>query len=345
VPDFKLRGVQYLRNLAHRVFYVELSREPERPDAMRRPQVSPLATLFLDILPRCLARTDSKEITEAESLVAFIIEDLVAIGQAELASGAPRALDLSLILHALASRFAALCFEESFASKMAGFRGIVIMTSTVDLGKKWISDRELDFVRAFLSVLKDMPHEVPKVTEAILKALKDILTVCNAPAADDQPPVPTPSKLPYLIGVLILELPSSNAVVRRTAQIGIELLSQLSGKGITELLMPYRERLLLPIYGKPLRALPFQNQIGHIDAVTYALNLQPPIPEPNDELLRMLHESLALADADDQMLIPRLSQRHTSVAMIKLRVACIKLLTASLPVTDFFSKQGQTRQR
>jgi transformation/transcription domain-associated protein len=61
----------------------------------------------------------------------------------------------------------------------------------------------------------------------------------------------------------------------------------------------------------------------------------------NDKLLRLLCETLALADAEDL----NIGRGHTGLEVIKLRVACTKLLTASMPMTDFFAKQHQTRQR
>ena len=57
---------------------------------------------------------------------------------------------------------------------------------------------------------------------------------------------------------------------------------------------PQRDRLLLPIFTKPLRALPFGMQIGHIDAVRYTLQLPRPLPAFNEELFRVLTEALAL---------------------------------------------------
>lgn len=88
-------------------------------------------------------------------------------------------------------------------------------------------------------------------------------------------------------------------MVRQAAQTCIEL----SGKGPVELLHPHRDRILSAIYTKPLRALPFPIQIGMIEAVRYCISLQPPLPELNEELLRLLHETLALADADDMALV------------------------------------------
>ena len=109
--------------------------------------------------------------------------------------------------------------------------------------------------------------------------------------------------------------------------------------------MPHRERMLTAIYTKPLRALPFPAQIGMVEGIRYCLSLDPPLPEASEELLRLLHEALALADADDVSLMTRGNPRQNAIEITKLRVACIKLLTASMPLTDFFAKQQNTRQR
>lgn len=119
----------------------------------------------------------------------------------------------------------------------------------------------------------------------------------------------------------------------------------MDGRTVTEILLPHRDRIMSPIFTKPLRALPFPIQIGMIEAVRYCVSLDPPLIEMSEELVRMLHECLALADAEDQQLLPRVNQRQGGLDVIKLRVACIKLLTAAMPLTDFFARQPPTRQR
>ena len=52
----------------------------------------------------------------------------------------------------------------------------------------------------------------------------------------------------------------------------------------------------------------------------------------------MLHEALALSDAEDADLLSRGSARQSSLDITKLRMAAIRLLTASMPITEFFSK-------
>ncbi len=79
--------------------------------------------------------------------------------------------------------------------------------------------------------------------------------------------------------------------------------------------------------------------------MTYCLQLTPPLVEVNEELWRLLGEALALADAEDNTLVGKTPQKKNVGLVSQLRVACIRLLTASMGVTDFMAKQTQTRQR
>ncbi|KAG8865354.1 hypothetical protein FRB96_000244 [Tulasnella sp. 330] len=346
VSDLKEKAIQYVRGLSRHIFVAEvLNREPGPPSSRRYP-MSPIATIFVDWLPRSLAYPDREEVKTAEMVVRLIVEDLAGLGKEDVPmdeENAPR--DPSGILHNLASAFVAMSHDATWTNKMAGSKGIMIMASTEALPPKMTLDREFDFVRALISVLKDMPVDPPRDVDEVIHTLMDVIK-----KSDTTPPGPTGGnphleRMPYLLGILHMELASSNAIVRSATQESIQLLSSLTGKSPTDLLLPHRERLLMPIYTKPLRALSFSTQIGHIDAVTYCLGLEPPLPEANEELLRLLSEALALADADDQNLLGRTIHRQNSLALTRLRVACIKLLTASMPVTDFFQRQPPVRAR
>ncbi|EGO01921.1 hypothetical protein SERLA73DRAFT_166433 [Serpula lacrymans var. lacrymans S7.3] len=332
---------QFVRNLSRAVFTMEVRRNNTKDLGLRR-YPSPLLSSYLDALPHALARESPEEAKKAQELVSLIIRELVAMGTH--ANVTPQ--DVIPTLHQIAGRFSALCLDDSWIRKSAGCSGIRIMTCTPTLGVKWINDREIDLVRTLLHILKDLPYDLPRDIDDVVDVLQRVLRVSNAEqdvAVDAAPSAR--NKLTHLIGIFFTELTGPNPVVRQAAQTCIAILVGLSGKPASELLMPHRERMLTSIYTKPLRALPFTIQIGMIDAVRYCVSLEPPLPEISDELLRLLHETLALADADDIALLGRGNPRQGSIEIIKLRVACIKLLTASMPMTDFFSKQHQTRQR
>ncbi|KAJ2091537.1 transcription-associated protein 1 [Coemansia sp. RSA 986] len=143
------------------------------------------------------------------------------------------------------------------------------------------------------------------------------------------------------------ELSNPSTEVREAAKKCLDILVNVTGCSVTVLLLPSRDRLLVPIFGKPLRALPHNMQIGNIDAITYCLSLNPPFLEINDELLRLLSEALALADAEDQALVNHPAQvRSNTVSLTHLRHVCIRMLTAAMVRPEFSDpKNTPTRAR
>ncbi|KAJ1995714.1 transcription-associated protein 1 [Coemansia sp. RSA 1358] len=143
------------------------------------------------------------------------------------------------------------------------------------------------------------------------------------------------------------ELANPSTEVREAAKACLSILVEVTGASVTVLLLPSRDRLLIPIFGKPLRALPHNMQIGNIDAITYCLSLDPPFLEINDELLRLLSEALALADAEDQALVNHPAQvRSNTISLTHLRHVCIRMLTAAMVRPEFSdAKNTPTRAR
>jgi len=338
VPEVQDKAESFIRRLGQAVFSQEFRRHQSREGG--RPAPSPLLSCFLDAFPHALARDQPAQIAKMESVVGLIISDLVAMShQPGVNTG-----DILGVLHQLIHRFNSLCLDDSWTRKSAGCRAIRLIANSPDFGRRLVSDREVDLVRNLLHILKDLPHDLPRNVEEVVNALIEILKIGNAHL--DLQTDAARIKVVQLASVFVTELQSPNALVREAAQKCIQLLEEISGRPAGELLAPHRERMMLGIYTKPLRALPFSKQIGMIEAIRYCVGLEPPLVELNDELLRLLHETLALADADDtQLMAPRNTRSAAGVEIVKLRVACIKLLTASMALTDFFSRQPATRQK
>ncbi|KAJ1944542.1 transcription-associated protein 1, partial [Linderina macrospora] len=149
------------------------------------------------------------------------------------------------------------------------------------------------------------------------------------------------------LALIIKELANPSAEVRDTVKACMDILVKVTGLSITALLTPCRDRLLVPIFGKPLRALPHNMQIGNIDAITYCMSLEPPFMEINEELMRLLSEALALADAEDQALVNHPAQiRSNTVSLTHLRHVCIRMLTAAMDRPELSqSRHNTTRAR
>jgi transformation/transcription domain-associated protein len=340
VEEVKDLAIPFIQKLSLHVLTKETYRNANNDHGFRI-QPSPLLLAFLDALPHALARENAEETKTSQSFFADLIQEFISTSN----RNGVTTQNVMPTLHQIGIKFSSMCLEESLSRKCAGCGGIKTMTYLNDLCVKWVIDREVELVRNLLHILKDLPIELSRDAEEVVDVLIRVLRVSNRDL-NYQDPAHSRSKLFHLLSIFCLELPSAQPAVRQAAHTCISLLVELSGKPASELLAPHRERTLAQIYTKPLRALPFANQIGVMEAVRYCLALDPPLAELNDELLRLLHETLSLADAEDLTGFARGGNiRQNNLDIIKLRVACIKLLTASMPITDFFVKQVQTRTR
>ncbi|KAI9356612.1 hypothetical protein BD770DRAFT_444067 [Pilaira anomala] len=296
-------------------------------------------TILVDAIVKVISAEDPKLRARAEESIQLCFDTGVQIlGSKDFVWQLP-------IFRVFASQFGSCCYKQEWFSKRGGCLGISIISSQLDMGTKWMREHELDFIRSLLFVLKDASPEMANVNTAeATQTLSHVLKVCNRPEDDESQEAQ--QKFQNLIALLLSELSNSNSTVRETIQSSFQLLADLTGNEVTELLAPVRERLVGPIFAKPLRALPFAMQIGHIDAITYCLTLRPPFLEFNDELIRLLHEALALADAEDQALVSRSSQYKNATSLMNLRIVCIKLLSAAMACSDFSNqRQSHTRAR
>lgn len=252
---------------------------------------------------------------------------------------------LPFFLH-LADVFCHKCHEEEWYTKAGGGLGIHIFATRVDLGDNWMVDRQVKFVRALMYVMKDMPQDLSANTRVrALDTVEILLRRCNKGISKEDVASPN-SRLYNICGFLVYELAHMNRHVRDAAQKAFATIAEIIGAEIYELIAPVKDRLLQPIYNKPLRALPFATQIGYIEAITYCLGLQRNLVEFNDPLNRLLMESLALADAEDEVLATKPTEFRTAESIVDLRVSCIKLLSLAVGFSEFAGQQHtQSRSR
>lgn len=330
-----------LREIARYVFDVEIRRTVPRDITSRR-LPGPLYNCLLEAIAYGVVRDDGEQFKKVKDLVESFIKDLVGLVDSQEVA----LMDVRPVLNQFAGKFTALCLEDTWYAKSAGCRGIRFMAELSGLGVRWVTERIIEIVRTLLHVLKDMPYELPEPVKEVTETLELVVRVCYTETINvEGPSTASENVVTALTGIFFAEVSGQSAVVRKTAHRCINLLTELTETPTHELLLPHRDRMLTAIYTKPLRALPFPAQIGMVEGIRYCLSLEPPLPELNEELLRLLHEALALADAEDNQPNSRDKGRHTAFEVIKLRVACIKLLTASMPLTDFFANQQGTRQR
>ena len=341
ISELRNQAEDYIKNLSRHIFTQEIAeRSPSDTTARRFP--GPMLACYLETFPASLARENPMEKIKSQELATSIITDLVSMAVDAKFSQ----VDVLRILHHITGRFSSLCLEPGWLRKSAGCAGIKIIAYMPGLGQKCVTDRDVNVVRTLLHVLKDMPYDLTRDVDEVMNVMTLVLRLSSANIPQSQPTDPPQlNKLIHLTSIFFQDLSNPNPLVRSASQKCLQLLSELTDKSLVDLLMPLRDKILATLYTKPLRALPFSIQIGIIEAVRYCVSLETHFVELNDELLRLLHEVLALADAEDAALLGRANPRQSLIEITKLRVACIKLLTASMPMTDFFAKQIQTRQK
>ncbi|KAA8573747.1 hypothetical protein EYC84_005312 [Monilinia fructicola] len=205
---------------------------------------------------------------------------------------------LSFFSH-LSSVFCHSCYQEEWFTKTGGSLGINLMLTKFDLSDSWMLEKQVEYTKALMHVVKDMPPDLPSKTRiAAQDTLELLLKRCagKSSKADLQPSI-------YHM----------NGHVRETARKSLEIIAKEIGVEVYELLAHQQDRILAPIYNKPLRALPFATQIGYIDAVNYYMSLKNDFLAFDDTLNRLLMECLALADAPDESLAPKPTEHRTLV--------------------------------
>lgn len=256
--------------------------------------------------------------------------------------------------HTLGSAFCHGCYEEEWFTKAGGSLGIRMLLTDVDLGDTWITLKQAECLKALLYVVKDMPQDLPEGTRRAAQDTLDILLARitkNIKKQDCQPvppvpgqPVPKQPKMAIVCNVLNQELSHMNKHVRETAKRCIDTIAKATDSQVCELLEAHRDRLLSQIFSKPLRALPFSVQIGYIDAVTYYMSLKADFVKMDENLTRLLMESLALAEASDDSLATKAAEFRTQNYIVNLRVACIKILSQAMEFDEFMKPAAQPNQ-
>ena len=244
----------------------------------------------------------------------------------------------------LAETFVHACYEEEWFVKSGGTAGISIVISKMDFSDEFLIDRQLDFVRALLYVIKDMPQDLPasiriQAKDTLIAHIKRCATNYKADQLGDKE-----SKIQILCNRVIGEVSHMNKHVRHAAQEALRTIAESVDVQLHEVVKPVKDLLLAPIFNKPLRALPFAAQIGYIDAINFCLDMENDVLTFDDPLNRLLYETLALVDAEDDSLAAKPHEHRNSEAIVNLRVACLRLLTTAIRYTAF-NTQAQTQHR
>lgn len=243
----------------------------------------------------------------------------------------------------MCSNFIHRCFESAYYDKLGGCLGLKIMINELGIPYQYFGVRQLEISRAMFFVLRDTPEDVPSEVCTVAKSIiLDLLRNCNKEISKEDV---FQKSFQSIVSQIVFDLSNSNSKVRETAKEALAILSEATSVPVATMISPSKGILLAPIFGKPLRALPFHMQIGNIDAIAFCLGLDDTFLEFNEELNRLLSEALALVDADDESLINvnKISEHTTAEQLINLRIVCIELLSLALTKKEFSNNTVRIR--
>ncbi|KAI0913375.1 FAT domain-containing protein [Ustulina deusta] len=358
LPEFREEADVFLMNICRHFTIIEIGRalvdlkkdiSPFDPKAGEGP-------LFIDarVLADAIVESLASELPEVRD-AAFRAVRAVYDSAATIFGGQNHVGRLSFFTH-LSKTFCHACFEEEWYTKAGGTLGIKYLLDQVELGDTWLVSKHLEFIRALMYVIKDMPQDLPEKTRSSAQITLEVLLrrITKNVKKEDALPAPIQPGQPQSRHIRLAqicmffndELSHMNKHVRGTARSSLEIIANAAKAEIWELVEPHKDRLLSPIYAKPLRALPFATQIGYIDAIAYYMSLKSNFVSFDDHLNRLLMESLALADANDESLAGKPAEFRTHESIVNLRVACIKILSKAMGFEDFQKGQNNpTRTR
>ncbi|KAL7422906.1 transcription-associated protein 1 [Cryptotrichosporon argae] len=349
------KATEFVRALCRRLFVGELRRNMKdgsgSEDAivlsMTRRRPLAVTSALIETFIATLAASGEDQRTGLTALLAVIVTDFKALAyNPDVIGPEDRTRDIERFVHHFFHRFSSLCYEEDWNCKMAGVAAMNVFVRQVDLSRRNIIEHELEFVRTLLFALRDAPKDTARSVDDVTSLIHHLIRTCQS--QDDG----KGSKLPRLLEILVRELNSQKQLSREAAQSCIALLAEVVGSSVSDLVTPVARQFLLdkdkgPIFLKPLRALPFPVQIGHIDCVNYLLNIRPAVPEVTDEFVRLVQEVVALADVDDASLLAKPSSHRQEYWLKTLRVSCLKMLHATMEIQEFADRANlaPVRQR
>ncbi|CAO2647302.1 Nn.00g082240.m01.CDS01 [Neocucurbitaria sp. VM-36] len=337
IPDLKTDAEALVTNLARHFTLLELGTQFATLKHKNKPfdvhSGEGPVTIESDVISEAIGESlasEHPEVRDAAEQAIMTMRDAV-----KAIFGNDNSLDKFSFFNELSSTFCHNCHADDWFMKSGGTRGIEIIIKHLGLPQSWMVARHFELIRALNFVMKDMPIDLDSKTRVQAEGLMgELIKQCHKKTTKEEFEKGNNITL-RLCGQLVGDLSHMNKSVREATQKAFHVLSGVTGLTVSELIMPVKDRLIVPIWTKPLRALPFGIQIAYIDAITFCLKLKNNILEFNDQLTRLLMESLALADAEDEGLASKPFEQRNAEHIINLRVACIRLLSTAQSFPEF----------
>lgn len=201
---------------------------------------------------------------------------------------------ISSIFDEFAEKMCRICYRREWYMKAGGCLAIDHMTVKFDV--KFARKHVSEFIKSLLAVLKDLQPSVSVGTVSdAASTLAKVISTCFTGVQYHSEEVKVVSNL------LVSQLAAPNPQMRKYVQTSLGSLAEITGSTVSNLIGDkVYEILLRPIFKQSLQVLPRVVQTGHLDAVTYCLNLRPlVITSLVPDVLNLVHEALIITGGDE----------------------------------------------
>ncbi|KAI5307601.1 hypothetical protein KEM55_007879, partial [Ascosphaera atra] len=289
------------------------------------------ASVFADAVVDCLS-SENRDVREAAKGVMATMHEASGI-----VFGSPEKAGQISFFASLGRAFCHACNAEEWFLKAGGTLGIQFLAVELKLAETWLVDRQAQYVRALMFVVKDTPPDLPASTRNGAEETLTLILKRYTEGVTKEDLQNEKSRAFSLCAFLVCELSHQSKNVRDVTKKAFDTIAQAVGCEAWELVLPVKEKVLKPIFNKPLRALPFPVQVGYIEAINYCLTLKHGVLSFGEQLTRLLMESLAQVDAEDEQLAAKPAEYKMQQQIIAFRVSCLRLLSTAMSFPEFSS--------
>ena len=246
------------------------------------------------------------------------------------------------LMEYMAEQMCNLCYERAWYGKLGGCIAIKFLFERMDL--RWVFQHQFSFLKALLFIMMDLTGEVSSGAVDMAKLnLEKMLKLCASPitmvATNPEEEVKLQEmkaiqqkSLYDVIRELVRQVTSPNTYVREQAISSLQVLAEIQGKPITEVMAPHKDVLqdMIPPKKHLLRHQPVNAQIGLMDGNTFCTTLSPRLFTIDLKVIEhkvFFTELLSLCENDDASL-QKLSCYKSITNLVPLRKSALRALSA-----------------
>eukprot|EP00118_Oscarella_pearsei_P018052 m.182608 g.182608 ORF g.182608 m.182608 type:complete len:3843 (+) comp39295_c0_seq28:119-11647(+) len=266
-----------------------------------------IAGIDCDVLVEAIATvmaSDDKDLSSVgiDALNTLLETAVAVVRSRNVASRLP-------LIGTVCEKLSGCCYERAWYSKAGGCLALSWMMENLPLA--WLLERQVVFVSALLFVMMDLDGEVSSGTVDLVKRLiEELLRKCNAPLGEEEDEDVKAVQLKVFGQVtqhLVREIIAQNEIVRGQAYHLLNVLSEVAGKSVPEIMTPHKSMLadMIPPKKHLLRHQPVNTQLGLMDGFTFCTTLKPRLFSINvsvKEHQKFYQELLFICESSDAQL-------------------------------------------